>query len=122
MKPPKGTELLVLSYAHYRMVEREKLFLFFKTAEKGGLFVIDSFKPKSNQMSGAFIRDYPKDHWNAIMGGKQVLGGAEIKDGKLTIDTKTKGGLKALREVLETHVPECIEFESEEFHNPMEGL
>ncbi|MDI6738580.1 MAG: hypothetical protein QME12_08800 [Nanoarchaeota archaeon] len=122
MKLPEGTELLVFSYAYYRVIEHEKLFWFFKTAGKGGLFVIDSFKAKSNEMSGAFVRDYPKGHWNAIMGGKQVLGGAEIKGGKLTIDAKSRGGLKVLREILETHIPDCIEFEREEFQDPMEEL
>ncbi|MBU2638563.1 MAG: hypothetical protein KJ955_06315 [Nanoarchaeota archaeon] len=122
MKLPKGTEPFVFSYAHYRVIEHEKLFLFFKEAEKAGLFVIDNFKAKSSKMSGAFVRDYPKGHWNAIMGGKQVLGGAEIKDGELIIDAKSKGGLKVLRSIIENIPDECIEFESEEFQDPMEML
>ena len=45
----------------------------------------------------------------------QVMGGAELKDKTLVIDTKTKGGLKAIKEILEEDLGQAIEFEKDEF-------
>jgi len=122
MKLPKGTELMVFSYAYYRVIEHEKLFWFFKTAEKCGLFAIDEFDAKTKKLSGAFVRDYPKGHWNASPGAKQAVGGAEVKNGMMTIDAKTKGGLDELRSIVEEWLPDAVKFERQEFKDVMEML
>lgn len=117
---PQGTEPMVFSYAYYHIIEHEKPFWFFKEAEKLGLFVIDELKVKSCKMSGAFVRDYPKGHWNFMPRAKQVLGGAKIEGGKLILDAKSRGGLAVLRSILENALQGCIELEREEFHDAME--
>ena len=57
-----------------------------------------------------------------LPGAKQVLGGVEIKKDIPIIDTKTKGNLAALRNMLETALPGSIEFERQEFQDMMEML
>lgn len=111
-------EMMVLSYAHYTVKDFEKVISAFKELEKGGLFVMDSTGKKSHGLTGGFVRDYPKNHWNPLsklLGARQVVGGAELKNGILTIDAKTRGGLAQLRKIVEERLSRSVEFKHEEF-------
>lgn len=125
MELPQGMEQMVFSFAHYRVKDFGRLLLFLKGLEKEGLFAIDEMNPDSQRLSGAFLMPYPKDHWNPLSklpGAKQVIGGAQIKDGHLKIDAKTRRSLSNLRHLLEKTIGNLIEFEREEFQDVMEML
>ena len=122
MRIPKGMEVMVLSYAYCSVIEHEKVFWFFKTSEKGGLFVIDAFDAKAKKMSGAFVRGSPKGYWNALFRAKQVVGGVELKDGTMVIDAKTKGGLAELRGIVDEILSGAVKFERQKFNDFMEIL
>lgn len=125
--PTEMEEQVVFSYAYYKVKDYDRVVSFFKDLKKRGLFNIDSHDSQSQKLDGTFVRDYPKNHWNPfskLLGAKQVLGGAEIKDGILKCDTKTKSRLAKLRNLLETTpgVGDAIEFEKEEYEDIMEML
>lgn len=125
MKIPQGMEQMVFSFAYYRVKDFDEILSFLKEFEKNGLFSIDEFNIKAQKLSGAFLREYPKNHWNPfskMTGAKQVIGGAEIKEGYLKIDTRTKHSLSNLRDILEKNMNGLIEFEREEFQDVMEML
>ena len=124
MKFPKGTELMVLSYAYYQIKDFDMVLTFFRILQDGELFNIDESNVKKQKMSGAFIQDYPKGHWNytGLPGEKQVVGGAEISGGILKIDAKAKSALKVLRGIVEQPLEKSIKFQKEEFEDVMEML
>ena len=113
---------LVFSYAYYNVKDFEKAYSFFRELNDKELFVIDESKKEKKEITGTCIRDYPKGHWNAPVNNsevKQVIGGAEIKEGILKIDTKSKEGLKELGVMLEKTLGEAIEFDRVEFKDVM---
>ena len=117
MRILQGTEQMIFSYAYYTIADVDSVMNFFNTLEDKGLFNIDNLSLKNKEMSGAFVQDYPKRHWNPMAGfagAKQVIGGVEIKEGILKIDTKTKGGLKNLKLLLEQTLQNSIKFQKEE--------
>lgn len=117
-KIPEGMEEMIFSWAHYKVKDFEKIASFFQTLEKENLFAIEKINPKKQILKGAFLRPYPKGHWNPLAnmpGAMQVMGGAELKDNTLVIDTKTKGGLKEIKEILEEDLSQAIEFEKDEY-------
>lgn len=121
----KGMEEMVFSFAYYRVKDFDRLLSFLKGLEKKGLFSIDELNIKSQKLSGTFLMEYPKDHWNPFSkmpGAKQVLGGAQIEGGYLKIDTRTKHSLSNLRDILEKTMKGLIEFEREEFQDVREML
>lgn len=125
MKIPQGMEQMVFSFAYYRVKDFEGILYFLKELEKDDLFSIDEFNIKSQKLSGTFLMEYPKNHWNPfskMAGAKQVIGGAEIKVGYLKIDTRTKHSLSNLRDILEKNMNGLIEFEREKFQDVMEML
>jgi len=125
MKIPKGMEPMVFSYAYYEIKDFDKVINFFNSAEDKGLFSIDRVGAEKKEMSGAFLRDYPKGHWNPssnLPGAKQVVGSAEIKDNTLKVEAMTRGRLKQLREILEQVLGGSIEFQKQEFKDVMEML
>lgn len=125
--PTEMEEKLVFSYVYYKIKDYDRVVSFFKDLKRRGLFNIDSQDIQSQELNGTFVMAYPKNHWNPfsmLLGAKQVLGGAEIKDGILKCDTKTKSGLAKLRSLIETTpgVKDAIEFEKEEYEDIMERL
>ena len=124
MRNTKGMESLVFSYAYYEVADFKNLMEFFRILHDARLFNIDNCNEKKQKMRGAFIQDYPKNHWNylGLPGEKQVVGGAEIKEGILKIDAKTKSTLKMLRGLLEKTRKESIRFQKEEFEDITEML
>ena len=118
-----GMEPMVFSYAYYKVNNAGAVISFFKTLAKKGFFSIDESKPEN--FKGAFLLPYPKDHWNPLsklLGAKQVVGGAELKEGILLIDTRSKTGLRKQRELVEKCLCSDITFEREEFEDVMEAL
>ncbi len=123
MELPHGMEPMVFSFVHYRVNDFDSVLSFLKGLEKNGLFVMDELDIKSHKLSGAFVRGYPKGHlslFSRMLGAKQVIGGAQIKDGHLEIDAKTRSGLSGLRDEIENALGGLIEFEREEFQDVME--
>jgi hypothetical protein len=117
-KIPEGREEMIFSWEHYKVKDFEKTASFFQAFEKSNLFTIEKINPKKQTLKGAFLRPYPKGHWNPLAkmpGAIQVMGGAELKNGTLVIDTKTKGGLKGIKEILEENLGQAIEFEKDEY-------
>ena len=125
MKLPKGMEPMIFSYAYYKVNDFEKIIAFFKELEEKNLLVIDKCYSKKQTFIGAFVRPYPKGHWNPLSnmpGAVQILCGVEIKNQILKIDTKTKSGLEGFRKILEESLKGIIEFERQEFEDVMEML
>lgn len=125
MKLPKGTEQMVFCNAHYKIIEHENVFYLFQKLAEKDMFVIDDYKPRKKEMIGCFVRDYPKNHWNPASknpGAKQILGDVRIKGGNLIIESKTKSQHKEFKGLVEEFLKYSIQFEKEEFMDPMEML
>ena len=125
MKIPKGMEAVVFSTAYYKVNDFGKVHDFFIKLSESGFFGSDKEDPKAKILSGSFIRDYPKGHWNpmaSVKGAKQVVGNIEIKNSILKVEANTKSGLQGIMEILEQGLGSVLEFQSEEFKDPMEML
>jgi len=123
MKKQQGMEQMVFSYAYYKIKDYSKTLSFFKEMEKRRLFNIDSHDVESQELNGTFLMDYPKGHWNPFSqmpGAKQVIGSIEIKDGILKCEAHTKSRLVGLRSLLNESLEDAIEFEKEEYQDPLE--
>lgn len=125
MRIPQGMEPMVFSYAHYKVNDFDKVIDFFNKLYDNGLFGIDESNINKKEMSGSFIQDYPKGHWNPMAshpGAKQVLGSAKIENGILKVEAYTRGRLKKARELLEQGLGSSIEFQKEESMDIMEMM
>ncbi|MBU0757607.1 MAG: hypothetical protein KKF44_06060 [Nanoarchaeota archaeon] len=125
MKIPEGMEQMIFSNAYYKVNEYENVFYIFNKLAEKDIFIIDEFNPRKKEMTGSFVRDYPKNHWNPASkfpGAKQVFGHMSIKNGILSIDAKTKLHHKEFRELIEGFLKYSIQFEREEFTDPMEMI
>ena len=125
MTMPKGMEQMIFSYGYYEVLDFDKIKEFLTTLEEKDLFVVDRIDSEGKEINGSFIRDYPKNHWNPMSknpGAKQVIGGVELKDGILKIDTRTKSALKELRGMFELGLKDSIKFQKVEYQDLMSLL
>ena len=116
-------ENLIFSYAHYKIVDFYKLMEFFAGLQEKGMFSIEKADSGRKILSGAFIRPYPKNHWNPMAKSptaRQVIGHVSVNGDNFKIETMTKSGLKTARQLVESELGEAILFEKEDYEDPLD--
>ncbi|MFH1849447.1 MAG: hypothetical protein ABH879_04645 [archaeon] len=125
MRIPKDMEPMVFSFAYYNVRDFDKLATFLQTMENKGFFIVDEHKPKKKKFVGSFVRDYPKGHWSPFAhrpGAKQVMGSANIRDGVLKLEARTKGTLDDFRKIIDENLADSVEFDRVEYRDIIKEL
>ncbi|MBI2653086.1 hypothetical protein HYX00_06475 [Candidatus Woesearchaeota archaeon] len=116
-------ENLIFSYAYYKIADFDKLMAFFAGLQGKEMFSIEKADLDKKILSGAFIRPYPKNHWNPLAkspNARQVMGNLSAKGDNLKLEAMTKSGLKTARDLIESELSGAVIFEREEYKDPLE--
>ncbi len=116
-------ENLIFSYAYYKIADFDKLMAFFKSLQDKEMFNIEQADSDRKILNGAFIRPYPKNHWNPLAkspNARQVMGNLSAKGDNFKLEAMTRSGLKEARRLIESELGGAIIFEKEEYEDPME--
>ena len=92
-----GMEEMIFSTAYYKITDFNKVAEFFKTLNEKEIFSIDKFDEETKKIDGAFLRLYPKNHWNPLAKSptaKQVVGSASAINDVLKLETMTRSRLR----------------------------